>query len=340
MPMNPERQPWELLEMNRPEGDALTARIAFPEISDFLLAAIDSSGKRHFLLPLSAGEQCLRDERSRGVTVDCRDLVVKAGKAETGVSRYIDIRCEEVEGQDGFDVIGRQIASLLKLGGISKAESVRRILMRWRLFWGRPPASVLSKDAIVGLFAELRYLSKWVIPYMPLNTALSGWKGPRGGRHDFEWQNLSVEVKGTTIVHGRKHWIHGLDQLMPPEQGKLLFYSLKLREEGGAENTLPEIIRYCYELISGNIEALDTFEGNLALAGYSPAHDGEYEEVRFRIVDEALYTVTGRFPRIVPGSFDRGPVNGVDAVEYEINLDGFEDLIVSKTPVGSPTSYL
>jgi hypothetical protein len=44
---------------------------------------------------------------------------------------------------------------------------------------------------------------------------------------------------------GRIHRINGRDQLAPPELGELLFFSLRLHEEGGATNTLPSVIAAC-----------------------------------------------------------------------------------------------
>ena len=147
------------------------------------------------------------------------------------------------------------------------------------------------------------------------------WRGPFGSRHDFEWPGCSVEVKATTSSRGRIFHINGIDQLEPPENGKLFFFGVRLREEGGSEMTLPGIVEICRNLISSDEDALDKFESALVQAGYSPLHNDEYEKMRFRIIEEALFEVTGDFPRISADLISIGGIPvGFERVEYEINL--------------------
>jgi hypothetical protein len=184
----------------------------------------------------------------------------------------------------------------------------------------------------VGLCAELWFLSMWLIPRAGIRRALAGWRGPLGARHDFEWPGKSVEVKATASTRGRVHRINGLDQLVPPEKGKLLFFSLRLREEGGATNTLSGLIASCRALLEADAEALSGFEAALVQVGYSPVHDEEYAKIRFRVVDEELFRVTDNFPRVTQSSFAGGVPFGVDRIEYEINLSGFERLSIAAKP--------
>src|SRR5687768_12514986 len=65
---------------------------------------------------------------------------------------------------------------------------------------------------------------------------------PFGARHDFEWQGKSIEIKTTVSTRGRIHKVNGIDQLRPPEHGELLFFSLRVREEASAANTLPKLV--------------------------------------------------------------------------------------------------
>ncbi len=321
---------WDRLKNTRIKEETFVARTAFPEISTVLLAGIDAEGARHFLIPLSSDEEGMSDSQSRGIGVSCEELKIK--EHDQAPSKYIDIICQDPTGQEAFDIIGREIAVSLSSGNISKVEVVSTVLAKWRYFWGRPPVNILSKEEIIGLFSELWYLNCWLLPNMKQSDVIVGWRGPRGSRHDFEWQGKSVEVKGTTSTAGRVHWIHGIDQLLPPENGKLYFFSLRLREEGGATNTLPSLIALCRSSLANNQDALASFESTLVLTGYSPMHDEEYEKVRFRIVDEALYEVKDAFPRITADKFQEGVPSGVEVVHYEINLDGHDNLIVSRKP--------
>ena len=134
-------------------------------------------------------------------------------------------------------------------------------------------------------------------------------------------------MKATTSSRGRIFHINGIDQLDPPENGKLFFFGVRLREEGGADQTLPSEIEACRNILISDEDALEKFESILVQAGYSPHHNEEYEKVPFRIIELTLFEVIDNFPRICAGNFSRGIPAGVERVEYEINLNGYEHLI-------------
>lgn len=327
---NPDEDVWSKLSKDIPSGSALTARIAFPDISDKILAAIDSLGNRHFLIPISDSDDVLIDNESRGINVNSDDLRIKGDNQSGRISRYLDVRCIDNAGFEGFNLIGHQITEAVSKGDTTKAEAVRRVLARWRYFWGKIPKTFLSREQIIGLFAELWFLRYWLLPRYDSKEVLRYWSGPRRGRHDFEFPGLSFEVKGTALVEGRRHWIHGLDQLLPPENGKLLFFSLKLREETGGVRNLPELVRSCIEVLTEDADALDYFENALASTGYSPVHDLEYERINFRVVDETLFEVGDHFPKITGKMLIGGTPSGVEYIEYQINLEGFEECILAR----------
>jgi hypothetical protein len=182
------------------------------------------------------------------------------------------------------------------------------------------------------LFAEVWFLTFWLVPKVPSLEAVNRWRGPFGARHDFEWPGRSIEVKATTSTRGGIHRIHGIDQLAPPESGDLLLFSLQLREEAGAAHSLPGVIADCRRKLDADDAALTTFETGLVEAGYSPAHDDEYARLRVRIVVQALYRVEGDFPRLTAVQLGRGLPSGVEHVDYEINLGGFKHLLEASDP--------
>ena len=208
----------------------------------------------------------------------------------------------------------------------SPSEIVHQVLAKWRRFWGQIPQDLLSRNEVTGLIAELRFLSEKMIPQIGPAEAIKRWRGPFGSRHDFEWPGESVEVKATTSSRGRIFHINGIDQLEPPENGKLFFFGVRLREEGGAELTLPGIIENCRKLLLSDDDSLDRFESALVHVGYSPLHDNEYEKLRFRIIEEALFEVKDDFPRIGVSNFIGGIPSEIERVEYEINLNNYRKL--------------
>jgi len=319
---------WLKLASSVPSGENLTARLAAPSVTERLLAAIDVDGRRHLLVSLKSSDEELRDVQSRGVSVITRQLTLR----DHATTRYLDIECHDTAGHEAFDLIGGEIAEGLKVEHAKPAPLAAGVLAKWRRFWGQSPWKTLSRQQQLGLFAELWFLSVWLIPSAGTTKALSGWRGPFGARHDFEWSARSVEVKATTSVRGLIHHINGLVQLDPPEKGQLHFFSLRLREEGGASNTLPKLISSCRFQLNSDSESLNKFESALVQAGYSAAHEEEYAKFKLRVVEEGLFRVENDFPRLTTNSFQSGVPSGIERIEYEINLAGFEHLRIAAKP--------
>jgi len=314
---------WSLLETNLPTGENLTAKPSVPELSSQVFCAFDSENQRHILVQLKSDDSAYEDRQSRGIQVVTRELNVHGQPP----SRYLDLICLDIAGYSGFDLIGSEIISELVKETRSPAEIIHYVLAKWRRFWGQIPQDLLSRNEVIGLLAEILFLTERLIPDAGPADAVKRWRGPFGSRHDFEWQGCSVEVKATTSSRGRIFHINGIDQLEPPENGKLFFFGVRLREEGGAELTLPGIIEACRCLLVNDDEAGDRFESSLVQAGYSPHHNEEYEKIHFRIIEEAMFEVTEDFPRISAVNFNGGIPDGIERVEYEINLNGCDRLI-------------
>ncbi len=323
---------WSLLEAEKPSGQTLWARRASPKVNERLIGALDSEGGRHFLILLRENEAGIQDAQTRGVSVRTQDLIIPGHEA----GRYLDIACNDVGGYDAFDLIGGEIADRLSAQKEPVGESISRVLAKWRRFWGQLPRQILSREEQVGLFSEIWFLFVWLIPRVGAERAVTGWCGPAGTRHDFMWERLSIEVKGTTSTRGRIHRIHGLDQLLVPEHGSLLFFSLRLRQESGANNTLPSVISACRRALENNPDSASLFEHTLAQSGYSGIYESDYLQIKYRIVEEALFRVIGEFPKIINESFKESVPAGVEKVDYEINLSGHERLIIAKSSSEMP----
>jgi len=317
---------WKRLESEYLSGEKIIARLAVPEMSRKLYVGIDSMKQRHLLVPIEKDEEKYNDSESKGLSILTRELIIKG----TEQKRYIDIICQDVSGHIIFDAIAGDIAEKLDKG-IPK-EVIANVIGKWRNFWKKTSQEIMSSNEIIGLFAELWFLSYWLLPKVDKLETVNRWHGPFASRHDFEWVGKSVEVKATINVQSRVHKIHGIDQLSPPLNGELLLFSLRLREEHGADKNLPDLIALCKEKLKDNVDALSKFENILVISGYSPIYDEEYSKFKFRIVDEKLYKVTDEFPRLIKESFIDGIPSGVGVVEYSINLDGYDNLCVANSP--------
>ncbi len=283
--------------------------------------------ERRFLVRLLAEESNFDDKRSRGLSVRTQEMTDAAGAQ----SRFLIVECRDGGGHELFDLLGVELATRLATGVEAAPDVIARVLAKWRRFWGQIPKQLLSREEQLGLFAELWFLSNWLLPRVGTGEAVTRWRGPFGARHDFEWTARSIEVKATTSIRGRIHRINGLDQLCPPEQGDLLFFSLRLHEEAGATHTLPLLVASCRTQLGHDIDAISRFDSALAQTGYSPAHEEEYEKLKVRVVEEGLFAVRDDFPRLTPAQISGGVPAGIERVECEINLGGHMNLCIART---------
>jgi hypothetical protein len=319
---------WSQIEPSRPKGDELVGRPALPDVTSRLLAAIDAAGRRHLLISLDPADEDFRDVGSRGLTAETEELILPGLEH----ARYIKLKCHDAAGHDMLDVIGGEIAERLHAGIDGPAEIVSLVLARSRRFWAQQHRQMLTHEGQLGLLAELWFLAYWLMPEIGALQAVRRWRGPHGARHDFEHPGLSIESKGTSSTRGRIFRVNGLQQLDPPESGRLLLFGMRLREEAGAGNTLPLLVDVCRRLMEGRAEAEGMFDAALIAAGYADAHRDEYERTKWRVIEELLFEVQDDFPKITPGIFINGVPAGVEEMDYSINLGTFDHLVVARRP--------
>jgi len=88
--------------------------------------------------------------------------------------------------------------------------------------------------------------------------------------------------------------------------------------------------------LEADADSLTRFDRAPAQAGYSPARDEEYAKLRLRIVEEGLFSVRDDFPRLKVMQLVAGIPPGVERVEYEINLGGFDLLRIAARATDCP----
>lgn len=305
---------WTALTPSPATGDDWQVRPPLAEICPRLLASVARTGERRFLVALEPRELAVEDSRSRGIRVASAELVDDRGVARN----YVVIECRDATAHELFDVVGADLA--LAISTHPPAVAINRVLAKWRRFWAQIPRSLLSPEAQIGLFAELWFLGHWLVPAAGPVAAVTRWRGPSGSRHDFEWVGRSVEVKGSRVVRAHVCHVNGLDQLEPPDHGDLHLFALRIREEAGAANTLPQLVAESRTLLSTDADALAAFESALLEAGYSATHETDYAQTRWRVVDERLYHVDENFSRLRPNHFPAGLPPGVSDIGYNLEV--------------------
>lgn len=272
-------------------------------------AGRDLSGNLHLMVPVAPGTPVSPDRRSRGVTIERHELLVRGARTV-----FLDVVCHDDALHDVFqhlavdlvDRIGREPG---------RARSIPyETLNRWRTLFERK-LRALGEEQLAGLFGELHVLR--ITLQADPSRRVGHWTGPTGAIHDFRRGGIALEVKVSTAREGRFVQIHGSRQLDTEDDGELylVFLRLERTDDGRSVTDLLADLRSA---------AVDVAELNALVArtGFQTDADN-LDDDRFRVTEERWYPVDAAFPRIVHASFSAGaPPPGVLRLMYTVDLTG------------------
>lgn len=269
---------------------------------------LDDDGRPHLLVeadPSDAVEPSI-------AALSTRDRQLQIGDE---VRHHLDIVCEVVELSEVFDhFVAAVLERFLESPG-DATQVVREVLDRWRSFFaamGPPPA----RDTVTAVVGELLLLRD--VTRVSPAEALAVWVGPRGGRHDLRRGAVAVEVKTTRSHTSRAVTIHGEDQLLPPDGGRLYLHLVRLEEVAGLGVCINDLVD---DLVELGVPIVGLFDA-LADAGIPPAALSTVAGIRFDVRERLTFAADDHMPRIIPQSFVGGErPQGVLDVTYRIDLD-------------------
>lgn len=259
---------------------------------------VSAPGHRHLLVP---GEY--RGAPLDGVSLGVGPRTLTFGGAE---GSYLDVACREPGLFDVFDEL-----ILLVVAGAQDAEdpveAAAVVIADWRDLLRSGPATRLSHEREMGLFAELSVLSK-IVGDGSFNPGW--WRGPLREPKDLVMPTYWVEVKGVA-VDADFALIHGLDQLGDEEglDGYLAVLAVDASDRG---KPVEELVHR----LEARATDADLFVERLRVAGWSVASSSGR---RWQV--ESWHLIPARScPRLVTGSLvDPVPV-GVEEVRYSLDL--------------------
>lgn len=273
-----------------------------------VLLAIDALGLRHILVPVAADFPAVHDRRSGGVHLTNRQLVDSSGQRH-----YLDLACQKAHLNSIFTHLAEEVLGLLQDRSIQPLQACHQTLQRWRELLDREVSSILSTEALCGLFGELWHLVRIAKKH---SQGLSAWQGPHGARHDFTVNGYALEIKTTR----REEWkfrVHGLRQLEQPHDANLYLCAMRLELNGVSGSSVPDLIQ---AVLNTGVERRDLLQ-LLSKVGYDLRDEPHYRQLRFDVIDWRLYQVTPSFPCLTAESFrDSRPPIGVSDIHYTIEL--------------------
>jgi len=217
---------------------------------------------------------------------------------------------------DVFDVVGNDVLQHLVSAVDDKtafAAFVARI-QEWQHFLDELPREGLTEKAQQGLFAELWFLKRFLLPEIGPQGAVRAWAGPKAFAKDFQLKGLAVEVKASSAKQHSRFSISNELQLDTRGVKRLVLYGLLLERLVGGGISLVELVSDLRaDLLKSDPDSAVRFSQLLLQSGYADLDASRYA-LRFAMRSEHFFDVKDHFPRIVEADLRRG----VGDVRYSI----------------------
>lgn len=185
-------------------------------------------------------------------------------------------------------------------------------LVKWQRLLSRGGPRLLDAHEIRGLFAELSFLQRELLPrFGP--QAVQAWKGPSGFPQDFAVDNKVFEIKSHLVGAPQSVRISSPSQLWV-DSSDLFLCVYHLTEVSTGGKCLGELVEELAAALASSISAAEEFDEKLASLGYLDLP--EYRSQVFSLVKIDVFAVTDEFPRIVPSTLQLG----IQEVTYGIQM--------------------
>lgn len=267
--------------------------------------AIDGTNARHLLVP-TGDEDMSVDPRPAVLGTVVRKLSF-GGPAVA----YVDVSCAESDLFPEFDEVVIDVLEAVASARRPASAAIDAIA-RWRRLFRSSLLRGLSRQAKLGLFAELTVLSSLV--ESDAGFPVDAWRGPLNEPHDFEAAVRCLEVKGLSAASD-SILVHGLEQLNTHDGRPLDLVLLRVVEDPDGR-TVGDLV----EQLRGTVAARADLRTRLSAAGWSDQPDRPDLDT-FAIEEVHRIVVGPDTPRVAPSSLVAGSLpDGVGDLSYHIDL--------------------
>jgi hypothetical protein len=206
--------------------------------------------------------------------------------------------------------------SLASLGLTAEDQLIDSFLGRiaaWQYFMERGGITVLDAESEIGLFGELVLLNAMLDQGVDQIAGVDSWRGPLGSIRDFEFADISIEVKATTSSSGFPAVISSFEQLDDAIGRRIYLAAIRLGSTASGV-TLPELILRTSTRLAGPTRG--RFESLILRAGYLQSLAERYDR-RMQVSECVLLAVRQEFPRLIRSQLPPAILRG----RYVVDLD-------------------
>lgn len=249
-----------------------------------------------------------------------------------------------VQGEEGdgnywtcFDLLNHEFKKIFYMlcdditNSIQKLESEQKELNTikdrfsiWKIMFKKVSCS-LSNEKEQGLFGELYFLDKYMIPKYGIDNSINAWTGPLGYSKDFSINETWYEIK-TIGVNSTCINISSLTQLSSDIPGILTIIRVeKMSEE--YNNVSCSISQVFNNILSHirDVELQEKFISKVLDYGFNPETD--FKKSKFNISNISFYKVENGFPRLTEKDVKFQEINNIT---YEIIIKTIEKFKVKE----------
>ncbi|MEW4264493.1 PD-(D/E)XK motif protein [Priestia megaterium] len=291
------------------------------EESPYLCIFVASDNNLHFLCEVNES-----NSQFNSVNHNIAGLELKIIKNHFIIGRerqdYYDLKCTGIHHKEEFTNMIKEICALIFHEKLSTSRAIITIIKRNISFWRFPQNNILSEDKQQGLFGELFVLDK-LLAHATSNNVIKKWTGPKGGNHDFNFNNCSIEVK-TTLSKKHKHIINGLEQLEQKDNQRTLFVvSLLLTKSDNGRSVSDLVFKIKQKLIEFP-NLIEEFNDLLKSYGYNSEHEELY--IEFITEDHAVFPVNDEFPTLTTQSLAENLSSRISKINYTLDMEGLYNI--------------
>lgn len=209
------------------------------------------------------------------------------------------------------------------LSGLSdtknELEYIKNRFCNWKKMFQNVTIKELSEEKEQGIFGELYFLYKYMIPKYGVDTSTLSWAGPLKFNKDFSINDTWYEIK-TSSVSSTNIKITSLSQLDSENEGFLSVVKVeKMSQEfNGNLSSVYNLIQLIMSQIT-TIKVQDDFLNKLVEYGLGP--DNNFGSRKFDVKNVKLYLVNNKFPRLTKNEIT---YEEIDNVSYLLNLTCIE----------------
>lgn len=331
---------WKSMEkdlVSKEESFILKRRICSDFPFDLFLAMEKPENSRLFLLKISRSN--IPDinpvPRSRGFELKVFTISNEDSDSYAFLMlKLIDFRFSDIFSSLVNDIL-KNLSEITDERGLIKSFIGR--IIKWQQFLEKYGNEGLSERAQRGLYGELWFLRKYMLPYLGIQEGIASWKGPSGKSQDFQFLKMAVEVKTTVGKQHQKIPISNEQQLDDTGLESLFLEHLSLIElNKGSGETLLSIVEEIKNLISSDLSSYRKFTDLLVEAGYLEEHAYKYLDFSYTVRSSNIFEVKDDFPRIIGYNLPHGvgdvhySICVAECMRYKINDINFKSFVEAR----------